>query len=65
LKDNFDNTDLRKEFLQNLNESLIFQKAGELYENRENYFVEFIRDDGRKSFIDKVGELLFSEEEPR
>uniref|UniRef100_A0A915P5V4 Uncharacterized protein n=1 Tax=Meloidogyne floridensis TaxID=298350 RepID=A0A915P5V4_9BILA len=65
LKDNFDNSDLRKEFLQNLNESLIFQKAGELYENRENYFVELIRDDGRKSFIDKVGELLFSEEEPR
>jgi len=65
LKDNFDNSDLRKEFLQNLNESLIFQKAGELYENRENYSVEFIRDDGQKSFIDKVGELLFSQEEPR
>ncbi|CAK5033818.1 unnamed protein product [Meloidogyne enterolobii] len=65
LCNDFDNTDLKKEFLQNLNESLIFQKAGELYENRENYFVEFIEDDGQKSFIDKVGELLFSEEEPQ
>nr|CAD2194108.1 unnamed protein product [Meloidogyne enterolobii] len=53
--DNFDNIGLRTDFLQILNGSLIFQNAAELYYQNKK----------KNNFVEKVKQLLFSEEEPR
>ena len=55
MKDNFDNIGLRTDFLQILNGSLIFQNAAELYYQNKK----------KNNFVEKVKQLLFSEEEPR
>ncbi|KAL7079155.1 hypothetical protein ACQ4LE_001758 [Meloidogyne hapla] len=63
LCEDFDNTDLRKEFLEALNESLIFKKAVELFnEEREKYSDEFTFEENQKTFLEEVKKLLFSQE---
>jgi len=55
LKENFQTVGLRNDFFQVLNRTEIFQKAKILYYEIKE----------KMDFVEKVQQLLFSEEEPR